>query len=64
MTYDDSVVDFIFKIAEKDRDLGARPISRAVRGEIENRMTDKILSPEFKSKEFNVHVENGELFVD
>ena len=64
MTYDDSVVDFIFKIAEKDRDLGARPISRAVRSEIENRMTDKILSPEFKSKEFNVHVENGELFVD
>ena len=64
MTYDDSVDDFIFKIAEKDRDLGARPISRAVRGEIENRMTDKILSPEFKSKEFNVHVENGELFVD
>ena len=64
MTYDDSVVDFIFKIAEKDRDLGARPISRAVRSEIENRMTDKILSPEFKSKEFNVRVENGELFVD
>lgn len=64
LTYGDDVVDFILNIALKDKEYGARPISRAVRNEIENRITDEILSPGSTKKEFAVHVADGAIFIE
>lgn len=63
-SYDNEVVDFIFNIAAKDKEFGARPISRAVRNEIENRITDRILGSGHEKKEFAAHVSDNAIFVD
>lgn len=60
--YTDDVVDFIFKIAVKEKEFGARPISRAIRNEVENRVTDKILEPDFNGKKFSFSVCEGAVF--
>ena len=63
-SYDDSVVDFIYGIAVKDKEFGARPIARAVRNEIEYRITDEILKAEHGRKEFTAHVSDSAIFID
>jgi ATP-dependent Clp protease ATP-binding subunit ClpC len=62
--YDDSVVDFIYGIAVKDKEFGARPIARAVRNEIEYRITDEILKAEHGRKEFTAHVADSAIFIE
>ena len=63
-SYDDNVVDFIFNMAVKEKEFGARPISRAVRNEIENRITDKILDSKQEKKEFAAHVVDNAIFIE
>ena len=49
MTYDDSVVDYIFDIVKEDKDYGARPIMRAIQDTIEDKLTDALLLNEYEN---------------
>lgn len=62
--YDDTATDFIFNLAVKDKEYGARPIARAVRNEIENKITDKILQPDFHGKKFSVSAPEKAIIVE
>ena len=62
MTYQDSVIDYIFTIIEKEKEYGARPITRAIQNEIENKITDLILDNE-NIDNILVDVINGNLIV-
>lgn len=63
-SYGEDVVDFIYGIAVKDKEFGARPIARAVRNEIEYRITDEILKSEPGRKEFTAHVADSAIFIE
>ena len=62
MTYQDSVIDYIFTIIKKEKEYGARPITRAIQNEIENKITDLILDNE-NIDNILVDVINGNLIV-
>ena len=62
MTYQDSVIDYIFTIIEKEKEYGARPITRAIQNEIENKITDLILDNE-NIDNILVDVINGNIIV-
>ena len=62
MTYQDSVIDYIFTIIKKEKEYGASPITRAIQNEIENKITDLILDNE-NIDNILVDVINGNLIV-
>lgn len=63
--YDDNVVEYVFKIAEKDKKYGARPIGRVIQREIENRITDILLETEDERITFVVSInENNEIKIE
>lgn len=47
-TYDDSVVDYIFKLSKGQSEYGARPIVRIIQEEIEDNITDLMLKDEYE----------------
>ena len=47
MEYDEDVVDYILSIVKEDKDFGARPILRAIQDNIEDKITDAILSNDY-----------------
>ena len=64
LAYDDSVVDALFNKLQKSKEYGARPITRLIQSEIENRITDLILENDYDSYVFTVKVNDGELSVE
>lgn len=56
LTYTDDVVDYLFKKIEPEKEYGARPIGRAIRKDIENKITDLILENDYDTKEFSIQV--------
>lgn len=48
INFSDDIVDYIFKIVEKDKEYGARPILRAIQREIENKVIDVIVDDDEK----------------
>lgn len=60
-THDDNVVEHIYKIIEKDKENGARPIIRAIQNEIENKITDAIIDGKLADKQINITTENEKL---
>ena len=64
LAYDDSVVDSLFNKLQKSKEYGARPITRLIQSEIENRITDLILENDYDSYVFTVKVNDGELSVE
>ena len=57
-SYDNSVVDYIFSIVEKNKEYGARPILRTIQREIENRIADILLDNDYQNHIFKVKYNN------
>lgn len=65
MDYDDSVVDYLYVEIEPDKEYGARPITRAIRKNIENPITDILLEDDDTvGKEFSVRVQDGKICIN
>ena len=64
-SYDESVVDYLFSFAIKEKEYGARPIIRLIQDNIEDKITDLILLNEYdKNYVFKSTVENGKLRIE
>lgn len=64
LTYDNNIIEYIFNIISKDKEYGARPIIRAIQDEIENKITDLLLSKDYeKNYCFNISTNNNELLI-
>ena len=61
LEYDEHVVNFIFELAKKEKEYGARPIIRLIQNNIEDAITDLMLRNEYNNYTFKVTVENDEL---
>lgn len=63
--YSDDVVNYLHEKAIKNKDMGARPILRLIQDEIEDNITDLLLSDEKNTKNgiFSVTFQNGKLFI-
>ena len=63
VSYDEGTVSYILSCIKAEKDYGARPILRAIRTEIEDKLTDKLLEGDYdKGYTFNVtfdEVENA-----
>lgn len=59
LEYTEGVVDYIFKLTEKEKKYGARPIGRAIQREVENKVTDVLLENEEEHIALTADVENN-----
>lgn len=63
--YSDSVVDYIFRKAIKEKEYGARPIIRLVQNELEDKVTDKILTDNYENGHtFNLDCHENDVIVN
>ena len=60
---DNLVIDYLFNKMNKDNCYGARPISRIIQSEIENKICDLIVECENSSMNFNITIENDNLLI-
>ena len=63
LEYNNFVVNYLFNKMSKDNCYGARPISRIIQSEIENKICDIIVEGENSSKNFNIIIENNKLII-
>ena len=63
ITYTDDVVENIFKIVSEEKEYGARPIHRALRDKIENKITDLLIDNDYENHIFEISVKENELEV-
>lgn len=62
LTYTDEVIDYIFNAISEEKEYGARPIHRAIRDNIENKLTDMLIENDYplgKTFEVTVNEEKG-----
>ena len=50
LTYDEGTVEYLLNIVKEQKEYGARPIVRAIQDEIEDRITDLLLSHDYASE--------------
>ena len=63
VTYDKSVIDYLFELIKNEKDYGARPVIRTIQDEIENVITDLILENDYLEHTFITNVDNGKLII-
>lgn len=63
LEYTEGVVDYIFKLTEKEKKYGARPIGRAIQREVENKVTDVLLENEEEHITLTADVENNGIII-
>ena len=63
MEYDKNVIDFIFNAILDERNYGARPIMRVIQTEIENRITDMIISNDYDTHNFVVTADQDSIII-
>lgn len=64
ISYNEKTIDYIFNIIIKDKEYGARPIIRAIQDEIENKITDLLLSNDYDSNYcFNIEIKENNLLI-
>jgi ATP-dependent Clp protease ATP-binding subunit ClpC len=64
ISYDDKVIEYIFKRAQKDKEYGARPIMRIIQDDISDKVVDNVLSSNRKKNKYSVTVsDNDEIIV-
>ena len=57
LKYTDDVVDILFNAIADEKEYGARPIHRAIRDKIENKLTDMLIEEDYPlGKQFTVSV--------
>ena len=60
--YDDEVIDYLHKLAIKEKEYGARPILRLIQNHVEDEVTDLMLQNEYETNyTFKAKIENGKL---
>jgi ATP-dependent Clp protease ATP-binding subunit ClpA len=64
LTYDESVVDYVFNLAKEEKEFGARPILRIIQNKIEDFITDLILINDYeKNHVFNLTIRNASITI-
>ena len=64
LDYDDSVVDYVYRKATKEKEYGARPIMRIIQDDISDKAVDMVLESDRKENEFKVEIDkNNEVVV-
>jgi ATP-dependent Clp protease ATP-binding subunit ClpC len=64
LTYDESVVEYVFNLAKEEKDFGARPILRIIQNKIEDFITDLILINDYeKNHVFNLTIRNASITI-
>lgn len=62
--YNNDIINYILKIISKNKEYGARPIIRAIQDEIENKITDLLLSNNYENNHvFNIEISNDNLII-
>jgi ATP-dependent Clp protease ATP-binding subunit ClpC len=62
--YGDDVVNYILDIAKEEKEYGARPITRAIQDNVENKITDAILAGDYNNGYvFTIVCNNNEIVV-
>jgi ATP-dependent Clp protease ATP-binding subunit ClpC len=62
LEYNDDVIDFLFKLAIKEKEYGARPILRLIQNHIEDEITDLMLQNEYENNyTFKANINDGKL---
>ena len=65
ISYDDDVVNYIFNVISNDKEYGARPIIRAIQDEIENKITDLLLSNDYEyNYKFVISIKENNLVIN
>jgi len=60
LSYDNNIIEFLYKKIEDEKDYGARPVIRIIQKEIEDNLTDIILEHEYPiGTSFNLTVNNN-----
>ena len=60
--YNDEVIDYLHKLAVKEKEYGARPILRLIQNHVEDEVTDLMLQNEYETNyTFKAKIENGKL---
>ena len=60
--YDNEVIDYLHKLAIKEKEYGARPILRLIQNHVEDEVTDLMLQNEYETNyTFKAKIENGKL---
>lgn len=61
LSYNDDIIDYLFNIINKDKEYGARPIIRAIQDEIENKLTDLLLTNDYeKNYTFKIEINDNQ----
>ena len=65
LEYNDEVIDYLFKLAIKEKEYGARPILRLIQNHIEDEITDLMLQNEYENNyTFKANINNGKLQIN
>lgn len=62
--YDKTVVEYVYKQIENEKEYGARPILRTIQNDIENRITDLILENDYDKHTFIARYNDNKLNID
>ena len=63
VTYDKSVIDYLFDLIKTEKDYGARPVIRTIQDEIENVITDLILENDYLEHTFVADIIDEKLVI-
>lgn len=63
INYDETIVEHLFKCVENEKEYGARPIHRAIRDKIENKLADLIIDNDYLNHTFIISCENNDIVV-
>ena len=65
LEYNDEVIDYLFKLAIKEKEYGARPILRLIQNHIEDEITDLMLQNEYENNyTFKANINDGKLQIN
>lgn len=62
--YEEDLLEFLLKLSKKEKDYGARPITRIIQNEIENQLTDIILENEKDNFNFIIKVLDDKIKIE
>ena len=64
LNYDEKLISYLLNLSKKDIDYGARPINRIIQNEIENPITDTILSEDKEKYIFNFEIVDNKIKIE
>lgn len=64
LKYDENLINHLLELSKKDRDYGARPINRIIQNEVENQITDIILSEDKEKYVFKFEIIDNKIKIE